>query len=221
MSLPSLPVYLSPEWFAYMQGADAIVRAVENRTIPYVPQWTADTAVSAGAVWMSPSGETIVRNASGTTRPTYDATEQAAWTVHGGNLALGTTAGTALDAGDIRLAADQDPAQASVRTLGTGVTQAAPGTHTHSASQISDSSSVGRTVLTATDAAAARAALGVGPQNRQQGIVYWEENGAGTAWGASRPSGYKRVVWSANGSTSSTDPSPSIALVGDIWERPA
>jgi len=37
-----------------------------------------------------------------------------------------------------------------------------PSTHTHTASQISDASSVGRSVLTAADAAAARTAIGAG-----------------------------------------------------------
>lgn len=40
-------------------------------------------------------------------------------------------------------------------------TQVAPAVHNHTASQISDSTSVGRAVLRAGDAAAARAALGV------------------------------------------------------------
>lgn len=43
--------------------------------------------------------------------------------------------------------------------FGSGATQAAPGNHTHTASQISDSTSVGRSVLTAADAAAARTAI--------------------------------------------------------------
>lgn len=59
-----------------------------------------------------------------------------------------------------------------MRTLGTGATQAAAGNdsrlsdartptaHTHTASQISDSTTVGRSILTAVDAAAVRAASG-------------------------------------------------------------
>lgn len=117
--------------------------------------------------------------------------------------------------------ADEDAADVpSVRSLGTGSLQAAPGVHTHPASQISDGSAVGRTVLTAVDAAAARAALAVGQASRQEIVVFWNESGAGTGWGA-RPTGYKRVRWSANGSTSSTDPALGPGAVGDIWERPA
>lgn len=40
-----------------------------------------------------------------------------------------------------------------------------PSTHTHTAAQISDASAVGRSVLTAADAAAARTAIGAGTSN--------------------------------------------------------
>lgn len=59
----------------------------------------------------------------------------------------------------------------------------APISHTHPASQISDSTSVGRSVLTAADAAAARTALGVSPSTR----VYNYSEIAGTVPTAALP----------------------------------
>ena len=71
----------------------------------------------------------------------------------GSGTVTSITAGTGLTGGTITtsgtIAVD----------FGTGATQAAPGNHTHTASQISDSTSVGRSVLTAADAAAARTAI--------------------------------------------------------------
>jgi len=46
-------------------------------------------------------------------------------------VAYGTTAGTAVEGNDARLTADQAAATASIRTLGSGSQQAAPGDHTH------------------------------------------------------------------------------------------
>lgn len=71
----------------------------------------------------------------------------------GSGTVTSITAGTGLTGGTITtsgtIAVD----------FGAGATQAAPGNHTHTASQISDSTSVGRSVLTAADAAAARTAI--------------------------------------------------------------
>lgn len=92
------------------------------------------------------------------------------------SLAIGTTSTTA-KAGDYTPPADAAAGTASMRTLGTGALQAVAGndsrlsdartplTHTHTASQISDSTTVGRSVVTATDAAAARTAIGAGTSN--------------------------------------------------------
>ncbi len=49
---------------------------------------------------------------------------------------------------------------AGLRSLGTGSTQAAAGNHTHSSSAITDSTSTGRSLMTASDAAAARSTIG-------------------------------------------------------------
>lgn len=61
------------------------------------------------------------------------------------NLVIGTTAGTAAAGNDSRLS--------DART---------PTAHTHTAANISDSTTIGRTVLTAVDAAAVRTAIGAG-----------------------------------------------------------
>lgn len=97
------------------------------------------------------------------------------------SLALGTTAGTA-KAGDYAPPAATDVAAGVVElatpteaTAGVDATRAvtpaglkavadtkAAATHTHTASQVSDASTVGKAVMTATDAAAARTAIGAG-----------------------------------------------------------
>lgn len=64
------------------------------------------------------------------------------------NLVIGTTAGTAAAGNDSRLS--------DART---------PTAHTHPAIDVSDSTTVGRSVLTAADAAAARTAIGAGTSN--------------------------------------------------------
>lgn len=83
----------------------------------FVPFWTAGEAVAAGAVRLSPVGETIIRGSPGTTGASYDAAEAAAWTVVSEDVA---------------------------------------------AADISDSTTTGRALLTAADAASARTAIGAG-----------------------------------------------------------
>ena len=65
------------------------------------------------------------------------------------NLVIGTTSGTAADAA----------------VLATSLSGKANTSHTHTAANISDSSTIGRTILTAADAAAVRAATGAGTSN--------------------------------------------------------
>lgn len=77
-------------------------------------------------------------------------------------VSYGTTAGTAVQGNDARVTADQAAGTASIRTLGTGAQQAKPGNYQPTAANISDSTAVGRSVLTALDAAAARTATGAG-----------------------------------------------------------
>lgn len=88
------------------------------------------------------------------------------------SLAIGTTGTTAAAGNDSRLSDARAPLghSASHATGGTDpVTPAAIGaaaaSHSHTATNISDSTAVGRSVLTAVDAAAARTAIGAGVSN--------------------------------------------------------
>jgi len=101
------------------------------------------------------------------------------------SLVIGTTAGTAAEGNDSRLSNARTPtahaashadggtdeisvdgSQVTTGTVaigrlptGTSGSTVSLGNHTHTASQISDSTTIGRSLLTATDAAAARSAL--------------------------------------------------------------
>lgn len=86
-------------------------------------------------------------------------------------VAYGSASGTAVQGNDARVTADQVAGTASIRTLGTGAQQAAAGNHTHTATGISDSTTVGRSVLTAVDAAAARTAIGAGTSSLALGTT--------------------------------------------------
>lgn len=55
-----------------------------NLAASFAQRWKASTAVLADDIRIAPTGETIKRVADGTTRVSYDATEQTAWTVVGG-----------------------------------------------------------------------------------------------------------------------------------------
>lgn len=134
------------------------------------------------------------------------------------SVVYGNTAGTAVQGSDIRVTDGQNDDVASIRALGSEPGMAAPAIHTHAASQISDASPVGRTVLTSATAADALAALGAPERSRTRGEVTWEENGPGTKWGAVRPSGYKRIIFYDNGATGTEDPGLTIGIVGDFWE---
>lgn len=91
------------------------------------------------------------------------------------SLTLGTTSSTAK-------AGDYQPTWAQV----TGKpTEFAPADHTHVAADVSDSSAVGRSVLTAADAAAARSAIGAGTGNSTVALVATGGNN-GTATTAAR-----------------------------------
>lgn len=106
-------------------------------------------------------------------------------------LAIGTTSTTALR-GDAR-AADVGAAAAS---------------HTHTASAISDSTTTGRAVLTATDAAAARTATGAAPAAASMGVIVYAGNVS-----AARPTGHAQVAWVGWPST------PTNWAAGDVVLR--
>lgn len=77
-------------------------------------------------------------------------------------VSYGTTAGTAVQGNDARVTADQAAGTASIRTIGTGALQAAAGNHTHTSANITDATTVGKSLMTAADAATARTAIGAG-----------------------------------------------------------
>jgi hypothetical protein len=64
----------------------------------YLRDWVGAEVLTAGAVRLAPDGHVIVRTADGTTRSTYDSTEQAAWTAIGGQTAAQLAADPALRA---------------------------------------------------------------------------------------------------------------------------
>jgi hypothetical protein len=72
---------------------------------------------------------------------------------------VGTTAGTAAEGNDARLSDSRTPTA-----------------HTHPVSQVSDSTTIGQAVITATDAAAARAAIGAQAAGSYGGVypVVWD-----------------------------------------------
>lgn len=135
MTVQSIPPLGSTDWYAYMQDVDTVVREVDTGIAPYVPQWTANTAVSAGAVWMSPTGNTILRTTGGTTRATYDATEQLEWTVtsSGGGSGVPTSrlvSTTAPLSGGGALSADLTLSVTASSTTATGVVELATSAET-------------------------------------------------------------------------------------------
>jgi hypothetical protein len=140
-------------------------------TDPEVVRDTIGAALVAGAgvqITVNDAGDTITI-ASTAVLPTRQVIAGTGLT-GGGDLsadrtlavAYGTIAATAVQGNDARVTADQAPAVASIRTLGTGTQQAAAGNHTHTSTAITDSTTVGRSVLTAVDAPTARTAIGAG-----------------------------------------------------------
>lgn len=88
MTLPALPPQGSTAWYSWAQQVHAKAQEVDTGRLTeaalrasHLPQWQPNTAVTVNAYVLSPNGEIIKRNAAGTTRATYDATEAGAWTV--------------------------------------------------------------------------------------------------------------------------------------------
>lgn len=79
--------------------------------------------------------------------------------------------------------------------------QSAPAVHTHTASQISDSTAVGRSVLTAVDAAAARTAIGAGTSSLVIGTT-----------GTTAMAGNKTFAFSEITGTLGTNQLPALAI---------
>lgn len=76
--------------------ASQVVDAIENEpsvqtalSASYVSKWKASTAYLATDIVLAPDGKVIQRNADGTSRSTYDTTEQGRWTVVTGGTSGG------------------------------------------------------------------------------------------------------------------------------------
>lgn len=80
--------------------------------------------------------------------------------------------------------------------------------HTHTAAQVSDATTTGRSLLTASTAAAARTTLAAPASAAVEGIVVHD----GSAGGGTRPTGYFRVRWVGGAAR------PTNMATGDIWE---
>lgn len=124
-----------------------------------------------------------------------------------------TGAGGTTDAEVVR-----DTIAAALRA-GTGITVTADdaadtititlASHTHTAAQISDATTTGRSLLTAANAAAVRTTAGSPAAAAVEGVMAHD----GSAGGGTRPSGFYRVRWL--GGTSR----PTNMVTGDVWER--
>ncbi|BDB62340.1 hypothetical protein [Rhodococcus sp. RDE2] len=70
----------------------------ERANATYAPRWVAEKSYAAGDAVLLPNGKTGTRTTAGTSRATFDATEEAAWTVASG-VPSGGTAGQVLTKG--------------------------------------------------------------------------------------------------------------------------
>jgi hypothetical protein len=123
---------------------------------------------------VTPAGVKAVADTKAATSHTHTATNIS------DSTATGRSVLTAVDAAAARTAIGAGTSSLAIGT--TGTTAAAgndsrlsdartPTAHTHTASQVSDSTTVGRAVLTAADAAAARTATGAGRVDSSDGTV--------------------------------------------------
>lgn len=164
--------------------------------------WSTPTSA---ADWSTLSGKPAAIGAGATA-----ATARAAIGAGTSDLVIGTTSGTAADAADVT----------------TALAGKASSSHTHTATGISDSTTVGRSVLTASTAAVARTALGL--------AAVAASGSAGDLTGDPLPDGLLSDAATAgmkwNGTTfvsgrvtlyvGGSDASPPVGLAaGDVWIR--
>lgn len=144
-------------------------------------------------------------------------------------VAYGTTAGTAVQGNDARVVADQVATTASIRTLGSGAAQAAPGNHTHAGLSAASEAASGIVELataaettTGTDNTRAVHPAGLKVELDKKapltGVAGYKLHD-GTATGGTRPTGYARIIWVSP--TGRVDPRPTNMLANDAWERDA
>lgn len=144
-SAPSTAKIIAAHW-------NSLVAAVlEIRSgVPSLPSEVGAAPAAAAVPTGGSSGQVLAKTSSsnyavGWATPSSTGTVPDATTATKGITTYGTTSGTAAQGNDSRLS--------DART---------PTTHTHTASQVSDATTLGRSVLTASTAAAARTALGTG-----------------------------------------------------------
>ncbi|WP_157139161.1 hypothetical protein [Gordonia alkanivorans] len=70
-----------------LSDPDSAARTVLDST--YAPVWKATTAYAAGVPVLLPNGKTGTRTTAGTSRASFDTTEEAAWTIAAGGLDAG------------------------------------------------------------------------------------------------------------------------------------
>lgn len=189
--------------------------------------WSAATAYVARDVVSYGGSSWVAKTASTGVTPV----EGASWTLLAAQGPSGSVSGvpdaTTTANGIVRLAGDISGTAAAPTVTG--------GTHHgHTASQISDATTVGRALMVAVDGAAARTAIGAGTSSLSIGTTSTTAaagndsriTGAAptaaveglaiftTVW-PSRPSGYARVRW-VGGTTQ-----PAAMVAGDVWEHDA
>ena len=94
-----------------------------------------------------------------------------------------------------------------------------PATHTHTAAQISDATATGRSVLTATDAAAARTAIGAGTSSLEIGTTSTTAKAGNyqPTWGqVSGKPGLLTEATAAPATPESTGTKGQYAIAGDV-----
>lgn len=86
MAFTPLPSLGSTDWYGWATDLETEVSKVAGKAdaTATLLRWAASTAVVATELRLAPDGKIIQRNANGTTRSTYDSTEQALWTVVSG-----------------------------------------------------------------------------------------------------------------------------------------
>lgn len=90
-----------------------------------VPFWAPSEVVATNAIRVNASGQIIKRNTSGTTRATYDATEQGLWTVvSSGGGGGATTSASDLTSGTLAVARIADGSLTAAKMAGDVATQA-------------------------------------------------------------------------------------------------
>lgn len=133
-----------------------------------------DNTVTASAIAPNTITGNEIQSGSITEAQLDTATQTKLNTTGSGNVADGTITTAKLHDGavtDVKVASNAAIAQSKIADLTTDLAGKASASHTHTATDIADSTSTGRAVLTAADAAAARTAIGAGTSNLTLGTA--------------------------------------------------